>query len=61
MNRFGSRDTQRLIDRLRSEVAGLQKTVGDGPEHGLVGVLQDAADTLDAANLYYAAVECALV
>ena len=58
MNRFGTRNMQQLIDRIRVEVIALQEA--DEQENGLVGVLTDAADTLDAAQIYHGAVESAL-
>jgi hypothetical protein len=59
MNKFGTREMQHLIDRIRTEVIALRET--DVQENGLVGVLTDAADTLDAAQRYHGAVESALV
>lgn len=61
MNKFATRGMDTLIDRLRSEVAGLAESDETSPETGLIGVLTDAADTLEAARSYWASVESALV
>ena len=61
MNKFGTRDMQRLIDRIRREALALRESDETGSENCMVGMLIDAADTLDAAHRYYGSVESALV
>jgi hypothetical protein len=57
MNKFGTRDLPRLIDELRFQ----ERRHAAFDEGQLSKLLQDAADSLEAADRYYMAVESALI
>lgn len=61
MNKFGTKELQPLIDKLRKGSSAIYLATEEIVADDISAMLKDAADSLEAAQNYYGAVESAMV
>lgn len=61
MNKFGSSQMRPLIDGLRKRASAVYLATDEVVAKDLAEALNDAADSLEAADSYYLSVEAAMI